>query len=118
MRSRGFGLLVERRQRLDVKSGAFAVTGFGGIYDVKLLAGLRFDGFAQGGVSGLRQRRWFADGQARLTERAALSSHAILGVGWASAQQGARRVEAGPLVEARVSTGAVGLRVSREFAFA
>ncbi len=119
LRARGVGLLVERRQRLDVKSGAFVVTGYGGVYDIRL-AGLRFDGFAQGGVAGLRQRRWFADGQARVTQRAAISSSLSLGTGggvWASAQTGARRVEAGPLVEARTRTGAIGLRVAGEYRF-
>jgi hypothetical protein len=120
LRGRGLGLLVERRERLDVRSGAFVATAYGGIYDVRLPAGLRFDGFAQGGVAGLRQRRWFADGQARLTGRASLSPNLSLGAGggtWASAQQGARRVEAGPLVEARVRTGAVGLRIAGEYRF-
>lgn len=120
LRAKGLGLLVERRERLDVKSGAFVVTGYGGIYDAKLPAGLQFDGFVQGGVAGMRQRRWFADGQARVTERATLSQGLSLGVGggaWASAQQGARRVEAGPLIEARLRTGAVGLRVAGEYRF-
>ncbi len=120
LRTRGMGLLVERRQRLDVHNGAFVVTGYGGIYDVRLPVGLRFDGFVQGGVAGLHQRRWFTDGQARVTERAALSTRVSFGAGggaWASAQQGARRVEAGPLIEARVRAGAVGLRVAGEYRF-
>lgn len=120
LRARGLGLLVERRQRLDVKSGAFVVTGYGGVYDVRLPAELRFDGFAQGGVAGLRQRRWFTDGQARVTGRARLSSDVSVGVGggvWASAQPGARRVELGPLAEARWRTGAAGLRVAGEYRF-
>jgi hypothetical protein len=118
LRTANLGLLVERRERLDVRSGAFVVTGYGGVYDQRLPAGLRLDGFAQGGIAGLRQRRWFADGQARVTRRAAVTGKLILGAGggaWASAQQGAYRIEAGPLIEARVRTGAVGLRVAGEY---
>ena len=120
LRARELGLLVERRQRLDAKSGAFAVTGYGGVYDVRLPAGLRFDGFAQGGVAGLRRRRWFADGQARVTGRAALSPSLSLGAGggaWASAQQGARRVEAGPLIEAPMSAFDKTVEVAGEYRF-
>ncbi|HTI31496.1 MAG TPA: hypothetical protein VL405_05145 [Sphingomonas sp.] len=120
LRARTLGLLVERRERIDVKSGAFVVTGYGGLYDIALPLGLRVDGFAQGGLAGLRQRRWFADGQARMTRRAAVSPRLSLGIGggvWASAQQGARRVEAGPLVEARVRTSSSGLRIAGEYRF-
>lgn len=118
LRGRGVGLLFERRERLAAKDGAFAVTSYAGAYDVRLPADLSFDGFAQAGVAGIHSRRWFADGQARVTRRLSLSDRFHLGAGggiWASAQTGSRRVEAGPLIEARVRIGPIGLRVAGEY---
>lgn len=118
LRGHGLGLLVERRQRLDVRNGAFVVTGYGGAYDVKLPAGARFDGFAQAGVAGVHSRRWFGDAQARVTKRGEIYPGVSLGAGggaWASAQYGARRVEVGPLVEMRVRAATTGMRVAWEY---
>jgi hypothetical protein len=120
LRGHGLGLLVERRERLDTRDGAFVVTGYAGAYDLSLPGNLRFDGFAQGGVAGLRNHRWFADGQMRATRRVPVSTRLNFGVGggaWASAQQGVRRVEAGPLVEARVRAGSAGVRIAGEYRF-
>jgi hypothetical protein len=120
LRGHGLGLLVERRQRLDVYGGAFAVTAYGGVYDVKLPAEMRFDGFAQGGVVGVHSQRLFGDGQARVTRRAEIYPGFSLGAGggvWASAQDGVRRVEIGPLLEMRARTGTTGLRIAGEYRF-
>ncbi|WP_415642377.1 hypothetical protein [Sphingomonas antarctica] len=120
LRGRGLGLLVERRQRLDAQDGAFVVTAYGGAYDVRLPAGMRFDGFAQAGVAGVHSRRWFGDAQARVTRRGEIYPGISLGAGggaWASAQDDTRRVEAGPLVEMRLRAGTTGMRIAGEYRF-
>lgn len=116
LRHGSVGLLLERRIALD--SGGrndFSVTGYGGINEVKLGYGVRLDGYAQVGVVG---NDGFADGAVRLERTLATVGKARISTGagaWGGIQPGARRIDVGPQIVARLPVEGSNIRVSAEW---
>ncbi len=108
-------LLAERRQALGRDGlSAFALTAYGGLSRA-LPRGFRIDAYAQAGLVGTRSRDPFADGSVRIS--AALGPVEVGGGGWAAAQPGVRRVDAGPSVSYRLPIRGAGLRLQVDWRF-
>jgi hypothetical protein len=114
-RSIPINLLAERRQRLGAGGrSAFAITLYGGA--TRALPGrLRLDGYAQGGIVGLKSRDLFVDGSARLS--APLGPVEIALGGWGAAQPGAARLDAGPSLSYRLPVRGGNLRLQGDWRF-
>jgi hypothetical protein len=94
---------AERRQSFGSGSGrdAFALFAEAGIYRQSLPWQLTLEGYAQGGIVGLRSRDAFADGGLALTRP--LIRNLSIGAGaWGGVQPGLYRVDAGPRLTMRV----------------
>lgn len=119
LRGRNVGLIAEQRISLD-KTGrdAPAVFAYGGVSDVRVGSGVTLDGYAQGGVVGVKAPAVFIDGAIRV-ERALLKvDDASLSVGaglWGGAQPGVARLDLGPQLVARLRVAETNLRVSAEW---
>jgi hypothetical protein len=116
VRSGSVGLLVERRFRLgSTGRNAVAVTAYGGVSEVALPAGLKFDAYGQAGLVG---GDGFADGALRV-ERPVVSAGALqLSVGagvWGGIQPGVARIDVGPQLVARVPVAGQMARLSAEW---
>lgn len=97
-------LTAERRQRLTKFGGgrnAFAFFAEGGVYDRPMPWGFTLDGYAQGGIVGLKSRDLFADGGVTFTHPFYRQFSAGLGV-WGGVQPGLYRVDIGPRVTMKV----------------
>lgn len=95
---------AERRQRLLKYGGgrnAFAFFAEGGVYDRPMPWGFTLDGYAQGGVVGLKSRDLFADGGVTFTHPLYRQFLAGFGV-WGGVQPGLYRVDVGPRLTMRV----------------
>jgi hypothetical protein len=120
LRNRNVGLIAEQRFSLE-KGGrdAPAVFAYGGVSDVKLGHGLKLDGYAQGGVVGIKNPASFVDGAIRVERAILTSDKASLSIGagaWGGAQPNAARLDVGPQVVARMTVGETNLlRVSAEW---
>jgi hypothetical protein len=119
LRGRNVGLIAEQRFALDKEGhGAPAVFAYGGVADVKLLAGLKLDGYAQAGIVGIRKPAAFIDGALRIERTVLTGAKSRLGIGagaWGGAQPGASRLDIGPQVVAHMATAETNLRVSAEW---
>lgn len=106
LRSVPLALTVERRQRLGKYGGTTGFAAFveGGLYQRPLGAGVKLDAYAQGGVVGVKQPMWFADGALTATRPLFRNISAGLGV-WAGGQTGLYRVDAGPRLTLDVGRG-------------
>ncbi|QIK78941.1 hypothetical protein G7077_08570 [Sphingomonas piscis] len=102
LRSLPLSITAERRQAIGHYGGrsAFALFAEGGIYG-QWLWGIDLDGYAQGGVVGVRDRAFFADGAFAFTRPVARQFS--VGVGfWGGVQPGVYRIDAGPRVSYRI----------------
>lgn len=104
-------LAVERRQRVAGSEGrsAMAVMAIGGVSDQSLPHGWRLDGYAAGGVVGFNRRDGFAEGAVRVSRPLVTTGRLTLSGGagiWAAAQPGVERVDAGPILSARLERAA------------
>ncbi|MFM9976593.1 MAG: hypothetical protein ACKVOP_00910 [Sphingomonadaceae bacterium] len=116
LRDRAVGIIVERRIAFDSGArNAVVVTGYGGLYDVKLPEKFRLDGFVQGGTVG---GEGFVDGAVRV-ERTLLEhgrSRLSAGAGaWGGAQSDAARLDIGPQIVARMPIRQTMTRISAEW---
>lgn len=95
-------LSVERRVGLD-RGGrdAWAVGAFGGVSEATLVGRATVDLYAQAGIVGARRRDAFADGAIRVVHPIGGPGFAGVGI-WAAAQPGVARVDAGPILGARL----------------
>ena len=111
-------LLVERRVDLDGGRGGTAVAAISGIDTLPIAAGFDLDGYAQAGGIARDRFTGFADAAVRVTRPAgdvgATQLQAGLG-GWAAAQQGARRIDVGPSLVARLPVGERRLRIALDW---
>jgi hypothetical protein len=97
-------ITAERRQAIGQFStgrSAFALFAEGGLYQQPLGWDLFLDGYAQGGVVGIRSRDLFADGGLAVSRPVWGRFSAGLGV-WGGYQPGLYRVDAGPRISVRV----------------
>lgn len=97
-------ITAERRQAIGQFStgrSAFALFAEGGLYQQPLGWDLFLDGYAQGGVVGIRSRDLFADGGLAVSRPVWGRLSAGLGV-WGGYQPGLYRVDAGPRISVRV----------------
>lgn len=97
-------ITAERRQAIGRYGGgrdAFALFAEGGIYDRPLPWLFTLDGYAQGGIVGMRSRDWFVDGGLWVSRPVYRNFSAGFGV-WGGAQPHLYRVDAGPRVTVRV----------------
>lgn len=96
-------LTAERRQSFgrDAGRSAFALFAEGGVYERPILAGFNLDAYLQGGVVGICNRAFFADGSATLTRPLWRQFSAGFGV-WGGTQPGLSRIDAGPRLSLRV----------------
>jgi hypothetical protein len=104
-------LAAERRQRVVGGEGrsAMAVMAVGGVSDQPLTHGWRLDGYAAGGVVGVNRRDGFAEGSVRVSRPLAAIGRVSISGGagvWAAAQPGVERLDAGPIVSARLDRAA------------
>ena len=119
LRGRGFGIIAEQRFALD-RGGRTApsFTAYGGVSEVGLGHGFRFDGYVQAGAVGLHDIAGFVDGAARiehtLIENGASRLSGGVGVS-GGAQPDVRRIDIGPHMVARVPIGTTPVRVSAEW---
>ncbi len=119
LRGRSVGIIAEQRIALD-KGGrdAPAVFAYGGVYDVKLPAGLKLDGYAQAGVVGVKSPAAFVDGAVRVERTVLKTETTSLSIGagaWGGAQPGVSRIDVGPQIVARIAVADTNLRVSAEW---
>ena len=119
MRGHGFGLIAEQRFALD-RGGRTApsMTAYGGVSDIALGHGIRFDGYVQAGAVGVSNTAAFIDGAARIEHTLVERNHSRLSGGVAlsgGAQPGVRRVDVGPQMVARVPVAGTPVRVSAEW---
>ena len=119
IRGRNAGLIVEQRLALDSgQPSDLAAIAYGGVYDVPVAAGFKFDGYAQAGIVGVRRQALFIDGAARFERPVAQGPGWRLGVGagaWGGAQPGVARLDIGPQVVARIAAGTI--RIGGEWRF-
>jgi hypothetical protein len=97
-------ITAERRQALGRYGGgrnAFALFAEGGVYERPLPWRFTLDGYAQGGIVGMRSHDWFVDGGVWVTRPVYRNFSAGFGV-WGGAQPHLYRVDAGPRVTMRV----------------
>lgn len=95
---------AERRQRLGSSGGrsAFAMFAEGGFYQRPLPLDFTLDGYAQGGIVGVRSRDKFVDGA--LTFARPLIGPVRAGGGvWGGTQPGASRLDLGPRLSLRLN---------------
>jgi hypothetical protein len=116
LRGRAVGIIVEHRVAFDDGArSAVAVTGYGGLYDVKLAVGLKLDGYVQGGTVG---GEGFVDGAVRVERTVFEHRRSRVSVGggaWGGAQADAARLDVGPQIVARVPAGNATMRISAEW---
>ncbi|HWU92235.1 MAG TPA: hypothetical protein VN106_03200 [Sphingomicrobium sp.] len=97
-------ITAERRQALGKYGGgrsAFALFAEGGVYDRPLGGKFVLNGYAEGGVVGLRRRDIFADAALTVTRPVYKKFSAGIGV-WGGVQPGVYRVDVGPRVTMQV----------------
>jgi hypothetical protein len=119
LRGRNVGIIAEQRFALD-KGGrdAPAVFAYGGVSDVDLPGKIKFDGYAQVGIVGVKNPAVFADGAIRIERTVLKVDKASLAIGagaWGGAQPGASRLDVGPQVVAHIAVAETNLRVSAEW---
>jgi hypothetical protein len=119
LRGRNVGLIAEQRFALD-KSGrdAPAVFAYGGVSDVNIGGGIKFDGYAQAGIVGVKHPEAFVDGALRVETAIIEAEKSSLSVGagvWGGAQKGAARIDVGPQIVARIAVAETNLRISAEW---
>ncbi|MCW2362634.1 MULTISPECIES: hypothetical protein [Sphingobium] len=115
-------LMVERRQRLGTGGrNGFALLAAGGLNTTEIQPRVEADGYAQAGFVGLPGSDGFADGKAALSYRLFPPGRGLaLAVGGAlsgSVQPGARRLDIGPQLRARLPWARPGLSLSAEWRF-
>lgn len=98
-----FRLMAERRQAIGKGAGRsdFALLAEGGVFGQPMPYGFLLDGYAQGGVVGIKARDLFADGGFTLT-RPLLKRFAIGAGVWGGIQPGLSRLDVGPRVSMRL----------------
>ena len=119
LRGHGFGVIAEQRFALD-RGGRTApsVTAYGGVSDIAIGHGVRFDGYIQAGAVGFKRTAGFVDGAVRVEHTVVEEGHSRLSGGVSlsgGAQPGVRRVDVGPQMVARVPVGGTPVRVSAEW---
>jgi hypothetical protein len=100
-------LSAERRFR-DNETDRFAAYLAGGVDDMPLLGKLTLNGYAQAGYATGRGGGGFFDAQARVLHPLARIGSVPLAVGagsWAGGQRGAKRLDVGPTISAKLDTG-------------
>lgn len=115
LRARNAGLIAERSVRIGSGGASgFRLFGYAGVTRA-LATDLRLEGYGQAGVASGRK---FADG-ALAVERTLLARDDIEvsagASGWASIQRGARRLDIGPQLVARIPVAGKRVRVSTEW---
>lgn len=112
---------IERRIKLsDGGRSDFALVASTSIYEVPIAPLIKLEGYAQGGVVGLKARDLFIDGSVKVDRRLieSKSSAFSAGVGvWAAAQPDVHRIDVGPHItlKQRVANGTI--RISGEWRF-
>jgi hypothetical protein len=104
LRSIPVWITAERRQALGRYGGgrnAFALFAESGVYDQPMPWGFLLDGYAQGGIVGMRSRDLFVDGAATFSHPVYREFSAGFGV-WGGAQPGLYRIDAGPRITMKV----------------
>ncbi len=119
LRGRYAGLIAEQRFALDSAGrNAPSIFAYGGVSDIILGRGLKFDGYAQSGIVGINRPAAFLDGAARVERDMLSTTRASLAVGaglWGGAQPGAARIDIGPQIVARVPVAAKAVRITAEW---
>lgn len=108
------GVIAERSVPIDGGVAGFRLLAFAGLAR-SLPAGLRLEGYGQAGVTRIGG---FADGAVGIERSIARRRDTEMSVGmggWASIQRGARRIDIGPQLVARVPVAARRVRVSAEW---
>lgn len=109
-------LAVERRQALGPGGrNAFAFLAVAGVGPRNVAPGISIEGYGQAGMVGLRQTDVFADGRFSVVQALAplpLSAGVALSGG---AQPGVHRLDIGPQLQARLSSGTQSLRMTVEW---
>lgn len=97
LRSIPVAITAERRQGLGKYGGRddFALFAEGGLYRQPLVGSWTLDGYAQGGVVGVKRRDLFADGALAVSRPVWRNFSAGLGL-WGGVQPGLYRIDGGP----------------------
>jgi hypothetical protein len=108
-------LLAERRQAIGSEGrSAFSITAYGG-FSRAIGARIRLDGYAQGGIVGVRSRDLFVDGSLRaVATRGRLEAG---GGAWGAAQPGAARLDIGPSLSYRLPVANGSVRIEADWRF-
>lgn len=106
LRSLPVAFTIERRQWVGKGMGQsnFALFAEGGLWGKPLPFNMTLDGYLQAGVVGIRDRAWFVDGSATATRPVWRNLSAGVGV-WGGAQQGLKRLDAGPRLTMQMGRG-------------
>lgn len=115
LRGRNAGLIAERSVRIGSGGASgFRLFGYAGVTEV-LPARFRIEGYGQAGVS---SGQAFADGALALERPLLEQGDVEISAGassWASIQRGARRIDVGPQLVARIPVAGQRIRVSAEW---
>lgn len=106
-------LIVERRIGIAGIDGGTAAGVIGGIGPAPIGAGLRVEGYGQGGVIVRDKAEGFVDGSARITRTLGPID---LGLGaWGAAQRGAARLDLGPTIGVGVPVAGRSVRLTADW---
>ncbi|WP_414900695.1 hypothetical protein ACMT1E_12755 [Sphingomonas flavalba] len=108
-------LSAERRLALDGGRGAYALGAAGGITPLALGSGFVLDGYGQAGIVGRKRRAGYADGAVRVERPVAAAGPVRIAAGagaWGGIQPGARRIDIGPQLVARIPGAGTTLRLA------
>lgn len=112
-------LLVERRVGIGRNGrNAFAAIVVTGLNDAALPLSFRLNGYAQGGMVGVKSRDAFIDGALRVERAVAETGDAKIDIGigiWGAAQPGVSRLDVGPSAGLRFRVGKASLRAGAEW---
>jgi hypothetical protein len=116
VRSFPFDIGVERRIALGLGArDAFAIVASTGFGPAAMPFGLESEGYAQGGIVGFRNRDGFADGKFSI-RKYVIGDRVALGVSTSGgAQRNLTRLDIGPQVQMRFSTGRIQSRMAAEW---
>lgn len=110
-------LIAERRFRPSNPDG-YAIYVAGGISDVKLPANFKLNSYGQAGLSTAGRDTLFFDGQVTAEKSLHKSNKVEIlagGGAWAGGQRGAQRLDIGPSVSVRLSSGERNYRISGDW---
>ena len=114
-------LQFERRIKLSEGGRSdFALVGSTSLYNVPITPRIKLEGYAQGGIVGIKARDLFIDGSVRVDRSLIESKNNSFSAGvgiWTAAQPNVHRIDVGPhvTVKQRVAKGTI--RISGEWRF-